>query len=71
MNTATNSPLMVDTFRGVQPVNGRIVSSQVAGTGATGPISQTASNFAVLDLSPECPTPEPYPAFDFPTDAYW
>ncbi len=32
---------MVDTFRGVQLDNGRIVTSQVAGTRATGPVSQT------------------------------
>ncbi|KAL0180115.1 hypothetical protein M9458_025557, partial [Cirrhinus mrigala] len=33
ISKVTSSPLMVDTFRGVQPVNGRIVTSQVAGTG--------------------------------------
>uniref|UniRef100_A0A673GA17 Carbonic anhydrase XVb n=1 Tax=Sinocyclocheilus rhinocerous TaxID=307959 RepID=A0A673GA17_9TELE len=51
INKATNSPLMVDTFRGVQPVNSRIVTSQVAGTRATGPVSQTAFDFDVLDPS--------------------
>ncbi|XP_051771244.1 carbonic anhydrase 4-like [Ctenopharyngodon idella] len=71
VNKVTNSPLMVDTFRGVQPVNGRIVTSQVAGTTATGLISQTSSNLDILDLSSECHTSEPYPAFDFSTDAYW
>ncbi|XP_016145444.1 carbonic anhydrase 4-like [Sinocyclocheilus grahami] len=67
---ATNSPLMVDTFRGVQPVNGRIVMSQVAGTRATGPISETASSWNVLDLSCDCQTPDPYTEFDLET-AYW
>ncbi|KTF88554.1 hypothetical protein cypCar_00034791 [Cyprinus carpio] len=67
---ATDSPLMVDTFRGVQPVNGRIVMSQVAGTRATGPVSQTASDWDVLDLSSDCQTTEPYTEFDLET-AYW
>lgn len=61
---------MVDTFRGVQPVNGRIVMSQVAGTRATGPVSQTASDWDVLDLSSDCQTTEPYTEFDLET-AYW
>ncbi|XP_016368740.1 carbonic anhydrase XVb, partial [Sinocyclocheilus rhinocerous] len=70
INKATNSPLMVDTFRGVQPVNSRIVTSQVAGTRATGPVSQTAFDFDVLDPSSDCQIPEPY-TFDLETDAYW
>uniref|UniRef100_A0A8C1ZKS0 Carbonic anhydrase n=1 Tax=Cyprinus carpio TaxID=7962 RepID=A0A8C1ZKS0_CYPCA len=67
---ATDSPLMVDTFRGVQPVNGRIVMSQVAGTRATGPVSQTASDWDVLDLSSDYQTTEPYTEFDLES-AYW
>ncbi|RXN12068.1 transient receptor potential cation channel subfamily M member 4-like isoform X1 [Labeo rohita] len=70
INKANNSPLMVDTFRGVQPVNGRIVMSQVAGIGETGSVSQTASNLDILDLSSDCQTTEPYPAFDLES-AYW
>lgn len=61
---------MVDTFRGVQPVNGRIVMSQVAGTRATGPVSQTASDWDVLDLSSDYQTTEPYTEFDLES-AYW
>ncbi|XP_056101755.1 carbonic anhydrase 4-like [Rhinichthys klamathensis goyatoka] len=71
INKATNSPLMVDTFRGVQPVNGRIITSQVAGTTATDPLSHAASYVDVLDFSYECHTPEPYPAFDFSSDEFW
>lgn len=63
---------MVDTFRGVQPVNDRIVTSQVAGTRATGPVSKTAYNWDVLDvLSSDCQTPEPYMTFELETDSYW
>ncbi|KAK9965096.1 hypothetical protein ABG768_004205 [Culter alburnus] len=41
INTTTNSPLMTNTFRGVQPVNGRIVTSQVPGTKTTGLLAPT------------------------------
>ncbi len=61
---------MVDTFRGVQLDNGRIVTSQVAGTRATGPVSQTTYHLDVLDISSDCQTPEPYTEFDLET-AYW
>lgn len=44
--------------------------SQVAGTRATGPVSQTASDWDVLDLSSDCQTTEPYTEFDLET-AYW
>uniref|UniRef100_A0A8C2L2S4 Carbonic anhydrase XVb n=1 Tax=Cyprinus carpio TaxID=7962 RepID=A0A8C2L2S4_CYPCA len=57
---ATNSPQMVNMFRGVQLVNSRIVTSQVAGTKATGPVSQTVFDLDVLDPSSDCQTPEPY-----------
>ncbi|XP_067286088.1 carbonic anhydrase 4-like [Pseudorasbora parva] len=40
----TNSPLMTNTFRGVQPINGRVVRSQVAGTSrSTGPLTLTST----------------------------
>uniref|UniRef100_A0A8C1Y0M1 Carbonic anhydrase XVb n=1 Tax=Cyprinus carpio TaxID=7962 RepID=A0A8C1Y0M1_CYPCA len=60
INKATNSPQMVNMFRGVQLVNSRIVTSQVAGTKATGPVSQTVFDLDVLDPSSDCQTPEPY-----------
>ncbi|XP_058649847.1 carbonic anhydrase XVb isoform X1 [Onychostoma macrolepis] len=40
--TTTNSPLMTNTFRGVQPINGRIVMSQVAGPKTTDLIKPTS-----------------------------
>uniref|UniRef100_A0A8C2L879 Carbonic anhydrase XVb n=1 Tax=Cyprinus carpio TaxID=7962 RepID=A0A8C2L879_CYPCA len=49
-HSATNSPQMVNMFRGVQLVNSRIVTSQVAGTKATGPVSQTVFDLDLLPL---------------------
>ncbi|KAK2876885.1 hypothetical protein Q8A67_020981 [Cirrhinus molitorella] len=43
INKTTNSPLMTNTFRGVQPINGRVVMSQVAGTKTTRLIKPTSS----------------------------
>ncbi|XP_016382455.1 carbonic anhydrase 4-like [Sinocyclocheilus rhinocerous] len=42
INKTSNSPLMTNTFRGVQPINGRIVMSQRAGTKITGLIKPTS-----------------------------
>uniref|UniRef100_A0A9J8DFG9 Carbonic anhydrase XVb n=1 Tax=Cyprinus carpio carpio TaxID=630221 RepID=A0A9J8DFG9_CYPCA len=50
INKGTNSPQMVNMFRGVQLVNSRIVTSQVAGTRATGPVSQTVFDLDLLPL---------------------
>ncbi|XP_077062345.1 carbonic anhydrase XVb [Siphateles boraxobius] len=43
INKTTNSPLMTNTFRGVQPLNGRIVMSQVAGTNTSGLLKPTST----------------------------
>ncbi|XP_016145509.1 carbonic anhydrase 4-like [Sinocyclocheilus grahami] len=42
INKTSNSPLMTNTFRGVQPINGRVVTSQRAGTKITGLIKPTS-----------------------------
>ncbi|KAF4111735.1 hypothetical protein G5714_008766 [Onychostoma macrolepis] len=42
INQTTNSPLMTNTFRAVQPIYGRIVTSQVAGPKTTGLIKPTS-----------------------------
>ncbi|XP_052427547.1 carbonic anhydrase 4 isoform X2 [Carassius gibelio] len=43
INKTSNSPLMTNTFRGVQPINGRIVMSQIAGTKITGLLMPTSA----------------------------
>ncbi|XP_050979837.1 carbonic anhydrase 4-like [Labeo rohita] len=43
INKTANSPLIINTFRGVQPINGRVVMSQVEGTKTTRPIQPTSS----------------------------
>ncbi|XP_073684838.1 carbonic anhydrase XVb [Garra rufa] len=43
INKTTNSPLMTNTFRGVQPINGRVVMSQVAGPKTTRLVKPTSS----------------------------
>ncbi|XP_067225189.1 carbonic anhydrase 4-like [Chanodichthys erythropterus] len=43
INTTINSPLMTNTFRGVQPINDRIVTSQVPGTKTTGLLTPTSA----------------------------
>lgn len=42
INNSSNSPLMTNIFRSVQPVNGRIVMSQVAGTKTPGLLNPTS-----------------------------
>ncbi|XP_026133414.1 carbonic anhydrase 4-like [Carassius auratus] len=53
INKNSNSPLMTNTFRGVQPINGRIVRSPIVGTKITGllmPTSPTTTT-AILKLT--------------------
>lgn len=42
INKSSNSPLMTNIFRSVQPVNGRIVMSQLTGTKTTGLLKPTS-----------------------------
>ncbi|XP_059387705.1 carbonic anhydrase 4-like [Carassius carassius] len=56
INKTSNSPLMTNTFRGVQPVNGRIVMSQIAGTKITGLIMPTSATKTTATIKPTSAT---------------
>uniref|UniRef100_A0A9J7YW07 Carbonic anhydrase n=1 Tax=Cyprinus carpio carpio TaxID=630221 RepID=A0A9J7YW07_CYPCA len=52
INKTSNSPLMTNTFRGVQPINGRIVMSQIADTKITGLIKPTSGTKTTSLIKP-------------------
>ncbi len=65
INQTTNSPLMTNTSRGVQPINSRIVMSQVVGTKTTGLIKPTSGTKTTSHVKPTS-TANPSLALSFP-----
>ncbi|XP_051771243.1 putative carbonic anhydrase 3 [Ctenopharyngodon idella] len=61
INKTTNSPLMTNTFRSVQPVNDRIVMSQVPGTKTTGLLTPTRPTSTAKPTKPTSATKQTTP----------